>query len=199
VRWWGFVRRWASRPVLPPAVDLPALARHWAGRVGRGQVHLVVGGDGTATVDRVAGVLGVEVSTSRRRPGPEDPPSRADPLSAAGVDVLRRVNAVLDVRVPESRRAALRHALVRTLRTTDPVSPALTVPAAYRPWARTRGERVVEELRSGGYPVHGRLVDAVPRFGGMPAHPRRGDALDLVVHACLAHTSSSLAPEGRGT
>jgi hypothetical protein len=104
---------------------------------------------------------------------------------------------VLNVRVPDSRRPALRRLLTRTLHTDEPTAPALTVPAPYQQWARARGERIVEELSSGGYPVHGRLGDTVPRFERFATHPQRADTLDLVLRACLVQTTHNLAREGR--
>jgi len=188
IRWRGFARRCAGRRELPPAADLPALARHWSARVGVGEVHVVVGADGPgAALTRVGGVLGVGDSARRSRPRLADPPVRD--LAPAAVDVLRRVNAVLDVRVAEGRRPALRRSLARTLAGTvlpgERSGPGLTVPAQHRAWVRGHGERIVEELRSAGYPVHGRLDDIVPRFAGRATHPRREEALRLALQACL--------------
>jgi hypothetical protein len=171
---------------LPSSADVTASARHWAERVGPDRVHLVVPpAPGTAAVP-VGAVLGLDLAPSRRVRLPAEPPVLA--LAPAAVEVLRRVNAVLNVRVPEPRRTAVRRTLGVTLARTMPGADAarLTVPRPLRDWAREHAERVVGELTAAGYPVHGRLTDAVPRFRGPATHPRRADALDLVVDACLA-------------
>lgn len=178
VRWRGFAHRWAGRDALPPSADVCAQAGHWAERVGAERVHLVVATPATAAT-QVAAVLGLGLRPTRRIAG--EPAVLA--LAPAAVDVLRRVNAVLDVRAPESARAAARRTLATTLG-SEPGGP-LTVPPPLRDWARERSERAVAELTSAGYPVHGRLADALPTFQGPATHPRRADALDLVLDACL--------------
>ena len=67
VRWPGFVQRWSGRRHLPPAADLPAVARQWAIRVGPGSVHVIVSAGDPGTVARTAaGILGVGLSPARR-------------------------------------------------------------------------------------------------------------------------------------
>lgn len=185
VRWRGFVRRWVGRRELPASADPLGLARHWSARVGADHVHLVVAPTPLDAAEKVGVVLGVGLASSRRPRLPGDPPVLA--LPPAAVEVMRRVNAVLNVRVHEPRRAAVRRTLGATLveASRDAGGATLTVPLPLQDWVRERAERAVEELTSAGYPVHGRLVDAVPGFRGTATHPRRADALDLVVDACL--------------
>lgn len=187
VRWPGFVRRWSGRRELPPSADLPALARRWADRMGPAAVHLVVAPSGFEAATRgVAEVLGIHARPRRT------PPPRLDgwqDLTPAAVDVTRRVNAVLAVRVSEDRHAAVLRRLVRLLgrqeRSSSAIGHTLTVPAPARDWARTRADRMARELRAGGYPVHGSLDGVRPRFGALPSHPRREEALEVVLTACL--------------
>lgn len=194
VRWRGFAHRWAGRRELPPSADVPALARQWADRVGADRVHLVVVPTPGSAAALVAAALGLDLSPSSRVR--LSGPLPVLPLPPAAVDVVRRVNAVLDVRVPEGRRTAVRRDLAAMLAATTRAGTeeTLTVPPPLRDWARRQGERAVEELTSAGYPVHGRLADAVPRFQGLASHPRRAEALDLVVEACL--TRAGPTPEG---
>jgi hypothetical protein len=184
VRWHGFLVRWSGRRDLPPSADLPALAREWAGR--SAQVHVVVAPGGFEAATRVAAdVIGVHLSPGRWRRRPPAPQPGVRDLAPAAVDVARRVNAVLGVRVGEERHAVALRRLVRTLARPTPSGHALTVPVPHRDWARSRAARLAEELSAGGYPVHGPLDGLAPRFDALPTHPRRTDALEVVVTACL--------------
>ncbi|MDX6302779.1 MAG: hypothetical protein QOF53_3993 [Nocardioidaceae bacterium] len=179
VRWHGFVRRWAGRAALPPAADLPALARSWADRVGVDRVHVLVGAD--SSFDPAAAVR----PAGRREEGVAGPEPEVRDLSPAAVDVLRRVNAVLSVRVAPERQRSVLPGLVDDLARVAPPGPGLTVPPPFQDWARSRAERIADELRSGDYPVHGSLEGILPRVAGLRTHPSRQDALAVVLAACL--------------
>ncbi len=192
VRWPGFVRRWSGRPELPPSADLPALARWWAEQVGPARVHVVVAPEGPEAATRVtAGLLGLDPRPGRRHHQAPEP--RWKDLSPAAVDVLRRVNAVLNVRAPEATRGAVVRALVAELADDRPGHP-LTVPDPFRTWALDRARAQAEEIRSGGYPVHGDLDRIVPRFEGLPSRPRDTDVLRVVLDACLGHLGTDAHP-----
>jgi hypothetical protein len=171
VRWVTFARRWARRDELPPSADLPAIASWWAARVGPDKVHVVTGPAVRRTAAEVLGVGGAEAS-------PEDPRS----LSPAAVDVLRRLNRVLNVRLPEQERAPRLRWVARLL-PEDP-DPALDVPARVRGWLDERAGRMAADLAAGGYAVHGDLARVAPRHQGAP-HPRNPDVLALVLDTCL--------------
>jgi hypothetical protein len=185
VRWHGFVARWSGRRRLPPSMDLPALARRWADRVGADNVHLVVAPAGSDAAIRTAVTL-LGADTSRRRHGPG--PGGARDLSPAAVDVARRVNAVLGVRAGEERHAAVLGRLVPLLERSGPgpatTGPALTVPLSARDWALGRAAQIADELSAGGYPVHGSPAGVLPRLEGLASHPRREDALEVLLAAC---------------
>ncbi len=197
VRWHGFVQRWSGRRELPPSLDLTAVAGGWAARVGPGRVHLVAAdpsGSGVAAAGVVAEVLGPD-------PRPPAPPSATPTgvldLSPAAVDVARRVNAVLGVRVPPDRHRVVLRRLVELLERCDLPRPPgsehlLTVPEPARRWAQDRAEQQVGALSAGGYPVHGSVDRFLPRFGDLATHPRREDALEVVT-ACL----TQVLPSGR--
>jgi hypothetical protein len=209
VRWHGFVRRWAGRSALPPAADLPAIARSWADRIGVERVHVLVGGDRSSDPAAAAAAL---LGGSRRRlpaadrgvgrpvrqvvrragrrggrseEGVAGPEPEVRDLPPAAVDVLRRVNAVLSVRVAPERQRSVLPGLVDDLASGATPGPGLTVPRPFQDWAGSRAERITEELRSGGYPVHGSLEGILPRVGGLRTHPSRPDALAVVLAACL--------------
>lgn len=173
VPWPRFVRRWARRDVLPPTADLAAQAAAWAERVGASNVHVLAGPDHRAQAGRLLG---------RPPAGPESPL----PLPPAAVDLLRRVNDVLAVRLPEHRQAAVRRTAVGLLAGggSPRRPPGLVVPDAHRDWVDDQAGRLVEDLRRGGYPVHGDLDRVAVRAAG-PDGPRRGEVLHLLLDALL--------------
>jgi hypothetical protein len=185
VRWETFAGRWARRDALPPSADLPRIAAYWAARVGPPRVHVLVAPDRRD----VAAALGL-----RRPPGPAEALDvRA--LSAEALDVLRRLNRVLNVRAPEDHRKGL----VRRARTLlpDRSAAALALPPARRDWADRRAADVIGAVRSGGYAVHGDLEQIAPRHQGAAA-PRRPEVLSLVLETCLRTAEAMDAGTGSG-
>ncbi|MGA8993054.1 MAG: hypothetical protein WB441_01970, partial [Nocardioidaceae bacterium] len=201
VRWRGFVDRWAGRSELPPALDYPVLARTWADRVGAERVHVLV----ARTPADVLAVLGV---TPRRRPRASTA-SDPRPLSADALDVVRRVNAVLAVRLREDEhRAAVRWLCARAAEVdrrepaADPAClagqpPRLSVPDRHRGWLAERAARVVAELGTGGYQVHGETARLLPDPSPAPAGPRVGDALGLALDLCARMSGTGATAERR--
>ena len=179
VRWSGFVERWANRQELPPSVDYPALARQWAAEVGPGEVHVLVAPRDAAA--ETARLLGLDLGRPRH---PALQP-RWKELSPAGVDVARRVNAVLNVRAGGAARDIAVAGCATVLASVAGGSGTLAVPEPFREWAGTRARRVADDLREGGYPVLGDLVRIVPRSEGLSSGPRRDDVLRVAVDACL--------------
>jgi hypothetical protein len=196
VRWRGFLQRWSGRGDLPPAADLAVLARRWAERVGPDSVHLVVSspeeGAAADATAATAEALALPLRAAARVPAP----ARPRPLTPAAVDVARRVNGVLGVRVAERRRREVVRSLVAVL--DDPAGPGspfaagprtLTVPGPLRDWAVDRAEQMTDDLRAAGYPVRGRLEDLAPRAEGLPTRPPRDAVLAVAVAACLRQAS----------
>ena len=183
VRWRGFLDRWARRVAegtLPPAVDYPAMAALWAAQVGPERVHVVAApADPDTAAATTAAALGLPAPG---RPG-RCPTPQWQPLSAEGVDVLRRVSAVLGVRVAEREH---RHAVRRLAGLLAQRSQhRLAVPAPHRPWVERCAAEVATALGAGGYAVHGDLDRLVPDAGvGVPTGPRARAELGLVLDAC---------------
>jgi hypothetical protein len=180
VRWAGFVERWAGRRDLPPSADYPALARLWAERVGPAEVHVLLAPADPVTATRdVARLLDVDPTPRRALREP-----RWCDLSPSAADVVRRVNAVLNVRSSAPRHEAVVRTLVSTLAPAGRRHP-LTVPERFRDWAAARARGIAEELSTGGYSVHGDPDQVVPRFEDVPTRPRLVDVLDVLLDACL--------------
>ena len=182
VSWTDFVGRWSRQVALPPSADLSALARSWAERVGAGRVHVVADPDPLRTA---ADLLGIRL----RAPGRASTPDLL-PLPGAAVDLLRRVNQVLAVRVPEDQQAAFRRVVSASWASgsrgmpADAGEPGIVVPSRHRRWVEEQSARLVKELRRGGYPVHGDLDRITARQLG-PQRPRRREVLDLVLDVVL--------------
>lgn len=182
-RWPGFVARWSGRDRLPSSADLPRIAKRWTERVGAGNVHLMVRAGPPA--GEVAGLLGIAPESGGAWSGLA--PAYRD-LSPAEVDVVRRVNAVLAVRTGPEHAAGLRRTLVAELADLLPrrhPPQALGVPPRLQPWARARALRMVEQLGSGGYVVHGDLERIMPRFEQPETRPPGSTVLRLLTLACL--------------
>jgi hypothetical protein len=194
VRWRGFVDRWARRGQLPPSADYAALAALWAARVGPERVRVVVAGDLARTTAATAGIVGVRLD--RARPGARRtaaPESRD--LSAEAVDVLRRVSAVLGVRLPQPGHQQAVRRLAGLLEGSDRPH-RLTVPDPHRPWVSRRASEVAETLRRGGYAVAGDLTLLAQVGADAPSAPRRRAELTLVLDACARLAALDLAAEG---
>jgi hypothetical protein len=101
------------------------------------------------------------------------------------VDLLRRLNAVLGVRLAPDRAQLLREQVLPGLIGTRD-DGALRAPRRYRRWARQRAAAAPERLAAGGYAVHGNLGDLVPGdVRDVPGNPVRGCVLDTALRACL--------------
>jgi hypothetical protein len=184
-RWRGFVDRWAARDQLPPALDVARLATHWADRVGREEVHVVVAPRSIPkAVSTTADVLHlVSRSGKSLRPQWRD-------LGPDAVDALRRLNGVLGVRAGDEQRAAAVRTFLDLHEDTEPSGHRLTVPERHLEWARDIANRMAAQLSAGGYPVHGHLGELVPAAAGVPSRPRRQEVLGVVIWACLQRTTA---------
>jgi hypothetical protein len=184
-RWRGFVDRWATRDQLPPSLDVARLATHWADRIGRDEVHVVVAPRSIPkAVSTTADVLHLPSRSGRAlRPQWRD-------LGPDAVDALRRLNGLLGVRAGDEQRAGAVRTFLDLHEDAAPTGQRLTVPERHLEWARDTAKRMADQLTAGGYPVHGRLGELVPAAVGAPSRPRRHEVLGVVIWACLRRTTA---------
>lgn len=185
--WPRFVARWTGSGSLPPSVAVDRNVDYWAGRVGSGNVHLVVldpaAPPGPDPAVRVAELLGQQLGDA---PVPERAavePAAGDPvrLSPAALEVLRRVNVVLPFVCPAAGRDARRKALVGLLQEMDARPDPVDLPARRRSWADATAARLVAALERSGCVVHGELA---PLSTTGPATDRRlgsDEVLDAMI------------------
>lgn len=175
-RWATYVLRRARTDRLPPAADASRAADRWVQRVGADRVHVLVGRHDDPAVRRTAAeILGVRVPTAVPTTGPSTP---------AEVDVVRRLNAVLMVRLPGRRhRTVLRRGLPGLFDGSP--HPPLALPEASRTWAHGHAARIAEALAAGGYAVHGDLAEVTSLRTDTVARPQPGRVLDATLTACL--------------
>jgi hypothetical protein len=191
MRWPAFVTRWAKRDRLPPAADLAQLADGWADLVGAGRVHVVAAPDLAAAV---RATLRLRPARRTAVPGGGRGPAGPLPLSLAAVDLVRRLNPVLNVRLDEEpREEVLRRLMERLPRGGRP----LAVPPRHRRWLDGRAERIVEQLTSKGYPVHGDPELLAPRHAGT-ARPRHQEVLDVLLGVVTQVAESDAGWEATG-
>jgi hypothetical protein len=183
-RWRPFVRRWANRDRLPPVVDLAAVAATWRQRVGPARVHVVAADEPvTAAVEAIG--IRLDRVPPVRFGAPRASRTATDlepvPLSPPAVDLVRRLNEVLHVRLdPLHHESVLRDLVPRLPRDPQP----LAVPALHRQWLHRQARRLTEHLGENGYAVHGDLDRVAARHSG-PSGPRHRDVLDVLLDAVL--------------
>ena len=166
--WADWLEHGARRRGLPGRLDLVGTARLWSGRVGVDQVHVVLD---KAALPALLGVRRLH--------------SEPAAVSAAGVELARRVGQALALLVtPDRRRDLLRRGL-RPLVATDP-GPSLGVPAEHLGWVRRRAGRMRDALLEAGYPVHGDPDALLPHGAGEGGVPDDTDTLALAVRLLLA-------------
>jgi hypothetical protein len=189
MRWRRIWARARTRDALPARADIPRVAARWAGEVGSHRVHLLVARDTAALHDAAASALGLP-----RLPVRADS-SVVPPYPPEAVDLLRRLNAVLGVRLEPDRAQHLREQVLPALLGTP--DGALRAPRRYRRWARQRAAAVPERLAAGGYAVHGNLGDLVPGDArDVPGNPVRGCVLDTALRACLRAAQEQAQVQG---
>ena len=149
LRWQRLWRTAATNDRLPPAIELPTIARYVSDQFDPARVHVVLAEEPGQALAAVAEVLGVPAGTL----GPT-----ADVLAT---DLLRRVNPVLGLAVGEEARRRVVDRVWPEIAGGEPVAP-LGAPAAQLDWAVAAGERMADALRAGRYAVHGDPALVVP-------------------------------------
>jgi hypothetical protein len=142
--------------------DCSAVARRWTTVLPPERIHVVtvppVGADEKLLWPRFAAVLGLD-------PDRYDAPDRGanTSLGPAETELMRRLN-------PELRRTLTweqyeRHAkwdLAERVLAARQQSGRMGLPTRHAKWVLARSERVVADLRSGGYAIAGQLDDLLP-------------------------------------
>lgn len=187
-RWRTFVGACAARGTLPSSAGVDDLAAAWAARVGPDRVHVVAG----RTPEELAAALGLGAT-------PTAPRDADGPLPPYAVDVVRRANAVLRLRVPRESRPWYAGRLTEVLGDVPAWAPSsprggLRVPDRHRHWAATAGHRLARRLADAGYPVHGDL-GVLSRQGGGPPGPPSRQTLEAMLDAVLV--LGGAVPPGR--
>ena len=181
-RWQRLWSRAAGRDTLPVRIDLPRVADHWARRVGAHKVHLVLGRDLDSVHCAAGEALGLpDLAVHIGHPA-------VPPWSSASVDLLRRLNAVLNIRLDLVRADALRDGVLPDLLADsgDGQDDPLRAPDRYREWSRGRAAGIAKDLATCGYAVHGSLEDLAPGIDdASPGTPVRTDVLAVAIRACL--------------
>ncbi|WP_148573231.1 hypothetical protein [Nocardioides caldifontis] len=148
--WLRFLASCVERDRLPPGLEVGALARRWADRVGPEAVHVVARSAAAGAFEQL---LGVRVPGARLAP--------VVPLGPAHTELLRRVSNVMPFVVPADELPRRRGAFVAHLREDaaewDPtLGPRrLALPDEVEPWLEGAGRRLREELDAVGCRVHG--------------------------------------------
>ena len=145
--WHDWLSSLVRRDRLPRRVDLAAIAESWVPKVGADHVHVVLD---PAHLPRLVGV--------RRLPAqPAD-------LAADAVELVRRTAPVLGLLVVPPVRERLLWERMRAWVTDAPGLP-LAVPRRHQAWLTERARRMREDLRLGGYAVHGDAATLLPGPG----------------------------------
>jgi hypothetical protein len=142
--------------------DCSAVARRWATVLPPERIHVVTvppeGADQQLLWRRFAAVLGLD-------PDRYDAPDRGvnTALGPAETELMRRLN-------PELRRTLVweqyeRHAkwdLAERVLASGQQSGRMALPTRHGRWVLARSERIVADLREGGYAISGQLNDLLP-------------------------------------
>lgn len=152
--WTDWLSGTVRRDALPPRVDLARIARVWADRIGREQVHVVLD---PAALPALVGVRRLAAAPAE--------------LSADSVEVARRVGSVLGMLVGPARRRDLLHHNLQPRLAPVP-GPRLAVPAEHREWVARRAARMRDALLRGGYAVHGDAEQLLPGGRGGTGNER---------------------------
>ena len=165
--WAGWLDQFVGQSVLPPRVDVLAVAELWARRVGVRRVHPVFGAAEAAAI--TGGALRV--------------PQR---LSWAALEAVRETSTALRVALTaQERRSRISEVLLPWLRAVDDSSlGGPVVPARHREWVGAEAVRVRDGLLAAGYPVpEGGMDRLLPDLTGPIHEPEDGEVLGVMLKA----------------
>jgi hypothetical protein len=150
--WLRFLAGCVERDRLPPTLEVGALARRWAARVGPEAVHVVALPGAADAIEELVGVR----PTDHQLLG-------ALPMVPAHTELIRRVGNVLPFVVPREELARRRASFAVHLREDAAAwEPSLgprrlALPEEVQPWLTGATRRVVDEVAAVGCRVHGDL------------------------------------------
>ncbi|MGI8612470.1 MAG: hypothetical protein ACR2KL_00750 [Nocardioidaceae bacterium] len=145
--------------------DVPAVLASWAAEVGVERVHVVTvppaGVDPASLLARFGEAVGFDPATLTE-------PARWEnhSVGVAGTEVLRRMNELLHRRLNQRQY----HDVVET--TLAPIlagadGSSLVLPPQDRDWVEREADRMIEALRTVGYPLYGSLEELRPASGSV--------------------------------
>ncbi len=164
--------------------DLAGILAAWSGPVPAERIHVVTvpppGADPGELLTRACRVIGVDAA-DMTTPAARDNTA----LDAAGTEVVRRLNVLLEHRLNQRQHGrVVKNLVVREL-ATHRNGPAYALPVELTDWATAEAQHQAEKVRAGGYDVVGDLADLVPRPD--PDAPRPDDVTpDAALDAALA-------------
>jgi len=166
--------------------DLADILGTWRAVVPAGRIHVVTvpppGAPRGELLARFAHVVGIDPATLT-----EAPRDSNESLGAAGAEVVRRFNEILDSGLNDRQYdRVVKLGIVRDL--ADVASSAFVLPVEDEEWVATEAERLVAVLRSGGYDVAGDLDDLLIRRGATGRRPDDATADELFEAAMVALT-----------
>ena len=172
------------------------VAARWAEHVPADRVHIVTlppPGSAPETLwRRFSAVLDLD-----RLPLVEAEPVNPS-LGVVETELLRRTNARLTPRLRERQRAYWTKTVLANNILGRRPSEAFSLPPQSDDWVRRRADQSVQELRAGGYDVHGDLADLVPVEAG-PRRRQPGEVGDDELLAAATDTIAELVLQLRDT
>jgi hypothetical protein len=163
--------------------DVTRILRTWSVDLPPERVHVVtVPRDGSGVWHRFTTVLGLDGLGVRGLPRTgRDNPS----LGSAEVELLRRLNLVLDVEWPHYA-AVVRDQLAAEVLAGRPGPRRRMVEVADYPWVRKQAQQFVDEIREAEYRVVGDLAELLPLDEDFEAgyqEPSEGELLEVALDA----------------
>lgn len=135
--------------------------RHWRGGVPEERVHLVTcpprGADPEELVRRFCGVMGLDPARLVAPTQMENPS-----LGAPEIEILRRVNRMLDKDVPRFDYSHVIKRFFAQQTLARPDTRRVLAPARLRPRLTRVTERWIDEIDAGDWQVHGDLEELLP-------------------------------------
>lgn len=175
-RWEDWLAGWERRTAVPPRIRLPVVAGDWVGRVGRSRVHVVMDPSVLSSLVRAPVA------------------ARAEPVCAHGAELARRLAPAVAPLVPGPARYRVLREVLRP-RLVGLGGPPPATPPDRLDWVRREAHRMQEELRGGGYAVHGG-PDLVGRPNPVTGQlPTASGALELAVQLLLGVRGGSPGEE----